>query len=514
VLVPNNPKNVLFLVIDQLRADCISGAMANAVPLPNLRALAQNSAMFTQHYSVVNPCGPARASLLTGQYAFNHRSVRNGTPLAAWHNTLPKELRKIGVEPRLYGYTDTSNDPDSLPVNDPDLATYEGLMPGFREMVEMRLEQSYAWKADLKAKGYTIPEGFAAFFQGVPDASEQVQVNSPAFYKSEDSDTAFLTNELLKSLSIREDESWFAHATFIRPHPPLCAPAPYNTLCSGADMPAPTRAASRAEEGAMHPYLAATTAASHLNSVIFGMGKRLSADSAEDTQALRAIYMGLAAELDHHVGRIMDYLRDSGQLERTLLVVTADHGEMLGDHYLWGKQTFYDGAYRVPLFIRDPDQPNSHGQKFEAMTEAVDISPTILSWLGAVPPSSMNGHSLLPHLSGNPPSHWRDHVFFELDFGEPDTPTPAQSALGLPLSDCNLAVLREARFKYVHFNGDLPPLLFDMQADPDEMHNLATDPAYAHELGRLARKMLNHRMRYAYSSHSGRKITDNGVIGR
>ena len=511
--MPEPQKNVLFIVFDQLRADCIFGALANAVPLPNLRALAQDSAVFSNHFSVVNPCGPARASLLTGQYAFNHRSVRNGTPLAAWHPTLPRELRKLGIEPRLYGYTDTSHDPETMHLNDPDLKSYEGLMPGFREMVEMRLEQSYEWKADLKAKGYALPQGFAPFFQGVPDAGGKIEVNSPAFYAAEDSDTAFLTNALLKSLAVREDESWFAHATFIRPHPPLCAPAPYNTLCTPADMPPPNRAATRQLEAAAHPYLEATVGASHLNNVIFGLGGRISVDSAEDARALRAIYMGLAAEVDHHFGRIMSYLRDSGQLDNTLLVVTADHGEMLGDHYLWGKQTLFEPAFHVPLFIRDPDRPASFGRKLTAFTEAVDITPTILSWLGATPPAAMNGRSLLGHLGDVPPEDWRDHVFYELDFGEPDEPTIAQEALGLPLAECNLAVIRERRFKYVHFNAGLPPLLYDLQADPEELHNLAPDPAFAPELLRLARKMLDHRMRHAYASHSGRKITNKGVVG-
>ncbi|MEX0971404.1 MAG: alkaline phosphatase family protein [Paracoccaceae bacterium] len=506
-------KNVLFIVFDQLRADCVFGALANAVPLPNLRALAQEACVFSSYFSVVNPCGPARASLLTGQYAFNHRSVRNGTPLASWHATLPRELRKLGMEPLLYGYTDTSHDPETMHENDPALKTYEGLMPGFREVVEMRLEQSFAWKAHLKAKGYDLPKGFAPFFQGVAKNGEKLQINSPAFYAAEDSDTAFLTDELLKSLAVREDGSWFAHATFIRPHPPLCAPAPYNTLCAPADMPPPTRAASRSAEGAAHPYLAATVGASHLNNVIFGLGNRISVDSAEDAQALRAIYMGLAAEVDHHFGRIMRYLRESGQLDNTLLVVTADHGEMLGDHYLWGKQTVFEPAFHVPLFIRDPEQPASHGRKVAAFSEAIDIAPTILKWLGATPPAAMNGHSLLGHLSEAPPEAWRDYVYYELDFGEPDSPTVAQDRLGLPLAACNLAVIRESRFKYVHFNGGLPPLLYDLHTDPEELCNLAPDPAFAPELLRLASKMLDHRMRHAYSSHSGRKITESGVFG-
>ncbi|MEO0915004.1 MAG: sulfatase-like hydrolase/transferase, partial [Pseudomonadota bacterium] len=86
-------KNVLFIVADQLRADCVFGDLAQHADLPNLRALMADAVTFTNHHSVTNPCGPARASLLTGQYAMNHRSVRNRAPLRHDTPTLPTEMR-------------------------------------------------------------------------------------------------------------------------------------------------------------------------------------------------------------------------------------------------------------------------------------------------------------------------------------------------------------------------------------------------------------------------------------
>jgi len=98
---------VLFIVIDQLRADCLTGALGQVLELPNIRALMAEGVTLAQHFTVTNPCGPARASLLTGLYAMNHRSVRNGTPLARHHTNLALEARKAGYEPLLFGYTDT-----------------------------------------------------------------------------------------------------------------------------------------------------------------------------------------------------------------------------------------------------------------------------------------------------------------------------------------------------------------------------------------------------------------------
>ncbi|MGB1641502.1 MAG: sulfatase-like hydrolase/transferase, partial [Paracoccaceae bacterium] len=94
--------NVLFIVFDQMRADALTGALAQAVALPNLSELMEHAVVFEQHFSVTSPCGPARASLLTGQYAMNHRSVRNGTPLPQDKPNLALSLGQAGIQPLLY----------------------------------------------------------------------------------------------------------------------------------------------------------------------------------------------------------------------------------------------------------------------------------------------------------------------------------------------------------------------------------------------------------------------------
>src|SRR6056297_2264504 len=101
-------QNVLFVVFDQFRADCLFGDLAPHVELPTLRALMKESVSFSNNYTVCAPCGPARASLLTGQYAMNHRSVRNGTPLRHDLPNLATEARKAGYTAHLYGYTDVA----------------------------------------------------------------------------------------------------------------------------------------------------------------------------------------------------------------------------------------------------------------------------------------------------------------------------------------------------------------------------------------------------------------------
>ena len=106
--------NILFIVIDQLRADCVSGALADHLDLPNIRALADDAVSFHAHYSVTAPCGPSRVSMLTGQYTSNHGATRNGTPLRQGTPTLATVARKGGSEPLLVGYTDTAHVPGAL----------------------------------------------------------------------------------------------------------------------------------------------------------------------------------------------------------------------------------------------------------------------------------------------------------------------------------------------------------------------------------------------------------------
>ena len=505
---------ILFIVIDQLRADCVRGALADAIDLPHLRALMAESVTFSRHYTVTVPCGPARASLLTGLYAMNHRSVRNGTPLDATLDTLPKALRKAGCEPLLFGYTDTSADPRGRPADDPALKSYEGVMPGFTELLVMQWQTSYPWIASLAAKGYELPPaGSWDLYRPIsPEPSRPAAITDPALYRAEDSDTAFLTDQVIAALSVRQDVPWCAHVNYIRPHPPFVAPAPYNVMYAPNALPKPAAALSVPEEWAMHPVIDAAFAKPDRSSLAIGFDLPWDGMTVEQTQDLRAVYLGLVTEVDAAVGRLIESLKASGQDDDTLIVVTSDHGEMLGDHWLWGKECPYDPAFHVPLIIRDPRRRETAGQVVEAFTESIDIAPTLLDWLGEESPLVFNGRSLLSFLEGKVPDGWRDYVFAELDLGDPERPTIYQERLNLPMSRCNLSILREERMKYVHVNGGLPPLLFDMIDDPFETRDLARDSAYAPELLRLARRMIDHRMTHADHRLSRLKLTEKGVV--
>lgn len=497
------PPNVLFIVIDQIRADLLFGGLAGHIRLPALRRLMDEAVSFARHYSVANPCGPSRTSMLTGRYAMNHRSVRNGAPLAHDTPNLARELRKAGYHPLLFGYTDTTRDPRRHPARDPLLTTYETEMPGFEVVTEMRMEENRAWLAYLHSRGYILPRG-EEIWKPAGD-----HIAAPAFYRAEDSDTAFLTDCCLNALAVRRDQRWCAHLTYLRPHPPLVAPAPYNRMYDPSALPLPDRPHARAEEAALHPYLEPLLEKDHARNTVVGFPDL--GDDMDTVQQLRALYFGLASEVDAHVGRVLQWLKDSGQWDDTMVIVCGDHGEMLGDRHCWGKRAPFAAAYHVPLIVRMPG--GAQGVRVDAPTESTDILPTILQAVGLEVPHWADGASLMPFLHGETPEGWRDTSYSELDFGNPVAPTLWQTELGLPVEQANLAILREGGWTLVHFNGGLPPLLL---SDADgQARDHAAEPAQAGTLLRLTRRLLDHRMRFADRGLSHWMITPEGPkLGR
>ena len=183
----------------------------------------------------------------------------------------------------------------------------------------------------------------------------------------------------------------------------MIAPEPYNTLYDPADVPAPVRAASLAAEGGQHPYLAYALNnqreiglyTEHHPGVLQEIDER-------ELRQLRATYYGMISQVDDQIGRIMAHLESTGEDRNTLVIFTCDHGEMLGDHYMWGKDGYFDPAFHIPLIIRDPRNASDggRGQIVDEFSESIDIMPTILEWLGAEIPVQCDGRSLLPFLAG------------------------------------------------------------------------------------------------------------------
>jgi arylsulfatase A-like enzyme len=505
-------KNVLLIVVDQWRAECLSYLGHPTVRTPNIDLLCAEGVTFKNHFTQAVPCGPGRASLLTGLYMMNHRVVQNSVPMDARHTNLAWEMRRAGYEPALVGYTTTTPDPRVTPPEDPRFRTLGALMPGWHPVGPWEPEKApyFNW---LRARGYTVPDDPEDIWLPA-DGPGAGATRSPSRIPAELSDSAWATDCALTYLRGQRTRPWLLHLGYYRPHPPFIAPAPYHALYDPAKVPAPVRAASAEEEGRQHPLLAYYMKAIK-QAKFFRDGRGLGSAMTEDeVRLMRAAYYSLISEVDAHVGRVIAFLRETGQWDDTLVVLTCDHGEQLGDHHLLGKLGYFDESFRIPLVIRDPGAAAdaSRGRVVEAFTETIDVMPTILEWVGARVPRPCDGTSLAPFLRGETPESWRREVHYEFDFrtyfGD-----VRERALGLHVDQCSLAVIQDARYKYVHFDA-LPPLFFDLEADPGQFRNVAGDPAYASRVLAYAQKMLSWRLHHADRTLTGWSASPEGLVDR
>lgn len=523
-------KNILLITADQWRGDCLSVASHPLVQTPNLDALAKRGVRFERHYAGAAPCSPARACLYTGLYQMNNRVCMNGSPLDARHDTMALAFRRQGYDPTLFGYTDQSADPRGLPPQDPKLSTYEGLLPGFNWRVGLSDDQ-LTWLSWLQRQGYQNAMEIASPGIHMPEGRpDDPPTGKAPIYSAQHTETAFLVDEFERWLSERwlsgkgssrtqtlrskadggDPKAWFAHISFLRPHPPFSVPAPYNTMFNAADVGAFAGSNNVAKEAAVHPLLEFLFSKIAKSGFMPGAGGLVRDWQQSDLKTIAAIYYGMVAEVDAQIGVVLNALESYGYLDDTIIVFTSDHGEQLGDHCLLGKYGFYDQSYHVPLIIADPTRSTVHGQSITNFTEAVDVMPTLIDLAGGSVPDHLDGRSLRCAVETGKLENWRQSAHWEYDFRDVSS-NAAEQYFGLPSQLCNLSVLRGERYKYVHCAG-LPPLLFDLHQHPDESVNVVDDPAYAAVRIACSEELLCWRAEHLDQSLALSKLSPGGEL--
>ena len=490
--------NILFITADQWRGDSTGYAGHNLVRTPTLDALAADGVAFLNHYGQAAPCSPARACLYTGLYQMNNRVCVNGSPLADRFDNVARAARRAGYDPTLFGYTDVAPDPTVRDPNDPDLTTYEGVLPGFTTRVKLP-EHEKAWLSWLRAQGLELHDKARAHLP--VGAAPGSITNAPPAYSRDQTQTAFVVGEFIRWLG-EQERPWFAHVSLLRPHPPFIVPAPYNTMFSPDDVGGFTRA-----ETYDHPFTAFAHRFTGANRFIDEAKGTVRDLSEAEFRQIKATYYGMIAEVDDQLGRLFDSIKARGQWDDTIVVFTSDHAEMMGDHFALGKGGFYDGSQHIPLIIRDPRHP--FRGKVDAFTEAVDIFPTILAMIGETATNIPDGRPLTQILRGERQDH-RDEVHWEFDFRDVSGQT-AERYFDLPSTRLNLSVIRTRKWKYVHFAA-LPPILFDLEADPRETRNLAADPACAGIRLEMAERLLSWRAEHLDQTLALKELTPDGVV--
>ncbi|HEV3187666.1 MAG TPA: sulfatase-like hydrolase/transferase [Acidimicrobiales bacterium] len=429
--------NVLFVTLDQFRGDSYGAAGHPLVTTPTLDRIAAEGVRLERHYSQAAPCAPGRAAIYTGMYQMNNRVVANGTPLARGFDNVAYVARRAGYDPTLFGYTDQGLDPAS--ANGPEdvrLDFYDGVLPGLS--VGLYLPESQAgWVQFLRAKGYDVKGEWEDLLRGEPDR--------PA----EDSLSGFLTTRFLQWLD-HQESGWFAHLSYLRPHPPYAAAGEFARLYDPADVELPLAPVEKAQRHPLHEAALSWTQAA----------------APTDRDAMRSLtaqYYGMISEVDAQLGRIVRGLEERGEWHDTLVVVTSDHGDQLGDHGLIQKLGFFPQSYHIIGLWRDPREGG--GTSLSNFTENVDLLPTLADALGVDVPVQCDGHSL-GALFRDRDAPWRDAAHYEWDsrfmlLGASMTPPPS----GQTLARRNLAVSVSDDVAYVQF-GDGSYRCFDLTVDP------------------------------------------------
>jgi arylsulfatase A-like enzyme len=473
--------NVLLVTLDQFRGDCLSCAGHRVVRTPSLDRLATEGVRLARHYSQAAPCSPGRACLYTGTYQLNNRVVKNGTPLDDRFDNVARAARRAGLDPTLFGYTDQGVDPRQVSdASDPRLSSYEGILPGFSVALELDSSLS-AWRAWLAEAGYDLPASAESVLRSEPERPAQAGVS------------AFLTDAFLSWLA-RQDRPWFAHLSYIRPHPPYAAAGSWCSAYDPDDVDAPIPPS----QGPTPFHRAALARA----------GWAAPADEAT-LRRMRAQYYGMIGDVDEQLGRVWDALEEVGQWAETLVVVTSDHGDQLGDHGLAGKLGYFEQSYHVLGIVRDPTRQVAHGSVVEDFTENVDVFPTICEALGLEVPLQCDGLPLTCHLAGEPAPWWRQAASWEFDWRNVRA---ASTRPGWPwdraLERDHLSVRRRREAAYVQF-GDGSWCCFDLAGDPT-WRTEVSEPA---RVLPLAQEMLVWRAEHAERTLS-QFVLEDGGLGR
>jgi choline-sulfatase len=431
------PTNVLFINSDQ-HSRRVLGCYGNpVVKTPNLDALAARGTLFRNAYCPTPICVPSRASLATGRYAHTIDSWDNATPYIgteapSWGHRLTSQGHKVTTIGKLHyrKVDDPSGFPDQrLPMH---VLDGEGDLYGLlRGDMPRRNQRRYVLEAGPGEFEYTRYDRAIA-----QDAVTWLREEAPDGSKP-----------------------WALYVSFLHPHLPLTVPQQYFDLYPLDSLPLPVQ--WRAEEWPRHPAL--------------DTKRRLGTlDEPFDEGTLRnamAAYYGMVSFLDEQVGLVLRALEESGLADDTRVIYTPDHGETLGEHGLWWKNSMFEGSAGVPMIVAGPNVPES--KVSNTNVSLVDGFPSIVEAVGAefaAEDGDLPGESL-----------------FRLARAD-DRPRTIFSEYHASMSPSGIFMIRNERYKYVYYVG-YRPQLFDLVADPDETRDLADDPAYADALASCEREL-------------------------
>ncbi len=428
--------NILILMVDQLTGTLFPDGPVDWLHTPNLKRLAERSARFSNCYTASPLCGPSRASFMTGHLPSETGVYDNAAELRADMPTYAHHLRRAGYQTCLSGKMHFVG-PDQL--------------HGFEERLTTDIYPAdFGWTPDYRKPGERIDWWYhnmgSVTGAGVAEITNQMEYDDEVAYNA--------CNKLYDLSRGHDDRPWCLTVSFTHPHDPYVARRKYWDLYEDCAHLEPEVGTIPYEDQDAH------------SKRIFDANDYKNFDiTTEDVRRSRQAYYANISYLDDMVGEILDVLDRTRQ--EAVIVFTSDHGDMLGERGLWFKMSFYENSSRVPLMISAPGMAPG---LVDTPVSTIDICPTVAA-LAGIAESEVS-----PWVEG-------ENLTGVADGSHQRAPVPMEYTA--EASYAPLVALRDGKYKYIRCALD-PDLLYDLEADPKELINLAEDTAHAEALARFS----------------------------
>ena len=431
--------NVLFIMSDQHNARALSCYGNTEMQTPNMDRLAREGVRFDRAFCQTGQCCPSRYTIWTGRYAHSHGCWRNGDVEPLEEVTVGEVFSQAGYATATIGKHHMVHDPKEH---------------GFACVVDVPEYQAFVEKeggGNMTTRGDWLKK----------DVTGLGRVGASAL-DNDHSETGFFAAETIRFLDENKDKPFCVWSSFYGPHTPITPSRPWADQYKpeGLTLPPSLRAKNKnMPNAALHKQEAMKDV------------------SDETHRRILAYYYGYVSQIDFNIGRILDELDHLGLADHTVVVYTADHGEMMGEHGFWTKTIAnYDSTIRVPMIIRVPGRFPA-GKAVEELVGSIDLMPTLCDLAGLPIPSKVQGSSLVLLVEGKA-TKWRDVIFSEI--GVPD---------GSPAGYSVMARTAEAKYVATTSAGKETGEFFNLKKDPWEMNNEIDNPAYAPVIADLKARM-------------------------
>lgn len=462
---PKRP-NIVFVITDQQRFDTIAAAGFPYMLTPNLDRLVHEGTRFDRMFVTAPSCAPSRASLFTGLYPHTNGVFRNDE---RWTHTWVHQLADAGYRTVNVGKMHTSPFEESFGFHERHVTENKDranpTLPYFMDN----------WDKAIWSAGYEKPSRIT--HRRLPDYRERLGAftwNIPAELHSDNFVPSLAAHWID---TYRWDGPFFLQIGIPGPHPPYDPTADALALYDNADLPQPI--GDQADYDSQPPALQKLRA-QHI-STDHDAVVHLEHPTPEQTRRQRQHYFANVTMIDTQIGKLMEALERRGVLQDTVIIFTSDHGDCLNDHGHSQKWNMYEQTVRVPAIVWAPGRVAA-GRVVDDLVSLFDFGPTVLEFAGLEAPRWMEARSLMPYLTEGDADP-RAHVFAE------------HSDDKILHSTEFMTMIRDHKWKLVHFVENDEGQLFDLAADPQELHNLWHDPTHEPTKRALINEILKWRIR-------------------